>query len=380
MGLLKKHRTSRPLLSILNGSLIDLATPVNLSSWWNFGSCLGLILGLQILRGLFLAIHYTCDSSLSFSSVSHIIRDVYGGWFLRSIHANGASFFFVALYSHIGRGIYYGSYIYIGVWYVGVLLLLLVIASAFLGYVLPWGQIRFWGATVITNLFSALPYVGSRLVAWLWGGFAVENPTLTRFFTFHFLLPFAVSALTIIHIFFLHQSGSNNPLGVSSHPDMVPFHCYYSYKDTFGFCLSLSLLLIIVFFYPQLLGEADNFIPANPIVTPPHIVPEWYFLFAYAILRSVPSKLGGVRALVGSIVILLILTITHFQAMKGLVYYGPVKALFWFHVVFFLLLTSGGSWPAEAPYLVLTRCLSVLYFSFYVLLGLYRCAWDLALS
>jgi len=375
-----KLRTARPLLSIINGRLIDLATPLNLSSWWNFGSCLGLILGIQVLSGLFLAIHYTCDRSYSFSSLSHIIRDVYGGWFLRSIHANGASFFFVALYAHIGRGIYYGSYMYIGVWYTGVSLLFLVMASAFLGYVLPWGQIRFWGATVITNLFRALPYVGSSLVSWLWGGFAVDNPTLTRFFTFHFMLPFVVSALVIIHIFFLHQFGSNNPLGVSSVPDMVPFHWYFSIKDTFGFCILFWTLLFIVFFHPQVLGEADNFIPANPIVTPPHIVPEWYFLFAYAILRSVPSKLGGVSALVVSILILMILTITHFQAIKGLVYYGPVKALFWWHVVVFLLLTAGGSWPVEAPYLTLSRILSVLYFSFYALLGLYRSLWDLALS
>lgn len=357
-----------------------MATPVNLSSWWNFGSCLGLVLGIQLLRGLFLAIHYTCDRSYSFSSLSHIIRDVYGGWFLRSVHANGASFFFVALYAHIGRGIYYGSYIYIGVWYVGVLLLLLVIASAFLGYVLPWGQISFWGATVITNLFSAVPYVGSSLVTWLWGGFAVDNPTLTRFFTFHFLIPFVVSAVTIIHIFFLHQTGSNNPLGVTSHSDKVPFHWYYSIKDIFGFNLFVGALLYLVLFYPQLLGEADNFIPANPIVTPPHIVPEWYFLFAYAILRSVPSKLGGVRALVCSIVILMLLSVSHFQSIKGLTYYGPVKAIFWLHVVIFLILTAGGSWPVEAPYLNLSRALSLIYFSFYALIGLYRWLWDKALD
>jgi len=379
-ALVTKKRTDRPLLRILNNIIIDLATPNNLSSWWNFGSCLGLILGIQVLRGLFLAIHYTCDRSFSFASLSHIIRDVNGGWFLRSVHANGASFFFVALYAHIGRGIYYGSYIYIGVWYVGVLLLLLVMASAFLGYVLPWGQIRFWGATVITNLFSAVPYVGGSLVTWLWGGFSVDNPTLTRFFTFHFLLPFAVSALSTIHIFFLHQTGSNNPLGVPSHPDKVPFHWYYSIKDAFGFCALVSALLIFVFFFPLLLGEAENFIAANPLVTPPHIVPEWYFLFAYAILRSVPSKFGGVRALVGSLLILMILTITHSQAMKGLVYYGPVKAAFWSHVVIFMLLTAGGSWPVEAPYLFLSRVLSLCYFRFYALLPLYRFLWDLVLS
>ena len=333
-----------------------------------------------MLSGLFLAIHYTSASSISFSSLSHIIRDVYGGWFLRSLHANGASFFFVALYAHIGRGIYYGSYMFKGVWYVGVILLLLVMAAAFLGYVLPWGQIRFWGATVITNLFRAVPYVGTSLVTWLWGGFAVDNPTLTRFFTLHFLLPFVVTAITIIHIFFLHQTGSNNPLGVSSLADAVPFHCYYSIKDIFGFNIFVGALLFLVFFFPQLLGEAVNFVPANPIVTPPHIVPEWYFLFAYAILRSVPSKLGGVRALVASIVILVLLPVSHYQSIKGLTFYGPVKFIFWMHVVCFLLLTAGGSWPVEAPYLYLSRALSLLYFSFYALIGLYRWLWDIALD
>jgi len=253
-------------------------------------------------------------------------------------------------------------------------------ASAFLGYVLPWGQISFWGATVITNLFSAVPYVGTNLVSWLWGGFAVDNPTLTRFFTFHFLIPFVVSAVTIIHIFFLHQTGSNNPLGVTRHSDKVPFHWYFSIKDIFGFNLLVGALLFLVLFYPQLLGEADNFIPANPIVTPPHIVPEWYFLFAYAILRSVPSKLGGVRALVGSIFILMLLSVTHFQSMKGLTFYGPVKAAFWLHVTVFLILTAGGSWPVEDPYTFLSRSLSLLYFSFYALIGLYRWLWDKALA
>jgi len=368
------------MVSVLNGRFVDLPTPPNLSGWWNFGSCLGLLLGVQLVRGLFLAMHYTCDSTLSFCRISHILRDVHGGWFLRSLHANGASFFFLALYAHIGRGLYYGSYIYKGVWFIGVFLLLLVMASAFLGYVLPWGQMSFWGATVITNLFSAVPYLGSSLVSWLWGGFAVDNPTLTRFFALHFLIPFVVSASTVVHIFFLHATGSNNPLGVSVSFDRVPFHWYYSIKDVFGFSLLFTALLFLVFFCPQLLGEADNFIPANPIVTPPHIVPEWYFLFAYAILRSVPYKLGGVRALVASILILIILSSTHYQLMKGLAYYGPVKVFFWTHVIVFMFLTLAGSWPVEAPYLTLTRCLSLIYFSFYFMLGLYRWFWDIALS
>jgi len=375
-----KIRTQKPLIRIINGAVVDLAAPLNLRSWWAFGSCLGLILGVQILSGLFLAMHYTCDSSLSFASLAHIIRDVNGGWFLRSLHANGASFFFLALYAHIGRGIYYGSYIYLGVWYVGVVLLLLVMATSFLGYVLPWGQISFWGATVITNLFSAIPYVGHSLVFWLWGGFAVDCPTLTRFFTFHFLTPFIVSAGTIIHIFFLHSTGSNNPLGVNSSCDKVPFHWYFTIKDVFGFRVFLSALLFLVLFYPQYFCEPENFIAANPLVTPPHIVPEWYFLFAYAILRSVPSKMGGVLALLASILFLLILTITHTQAIKGLTFYGPLKALFWSHVVVFGLLTVGGAWPVEAPYLALSRLLSTLYFSFFGFLVLFRYLWDLALS
>lgn len=275
-----------------------------------------------------MAMHYSCDRALSFSRLSHIIRDVYFGWFLRSLHANGASFFFLALYAHIGRGIYYGSYLYIGVWYVGVLLLLLVIATSFLGYVLPWGQISFWGATVITNLLSAIPYVGNSLVTWLWGGFSIDTPTLTRFFTLHFLIPFVVSGLSMIHIFYLHQTGSNNPLGVTRLQDAVPFHWYYTGKDVFGFGVFLSGLLFLVFFNPQLLGEADNFIPANPLATPAHIVPEWYFLFAYAILRGIPSKLGGVFALLSSILVLMVLSWTHSQNIKGLAFYGLVKVSF----------------------------------------------------
>jgi len=245
-------------------------------------------------------------------------------------------------------------------------------AASFLGYVLPWGQISFWGATVITNLFRAVPYVGTSLVTWLWGGFSVDNPTLTRFYTLHFLLPFVISAFTLLHLFLLHLRGSNNPLGVRSLPDSVAFHWAYTVKDAFGFFVGLSALFFIVFFHPLLLIEVDNFIPANPLVTPSHIVPEWYFLFAYAILRSVPSKLGGVLALVASILVLLVLCFSHSQAIKGLSYYGPIKGIFWGHVTVFVLLTLGGSWPVEAPFLALSRFLSLLYFSFFALLGEYR--------
>jgi len=250
---------------------------------------------------------------------------------------------FLCLYAHVGRGIYYGSYTFKGVWFVGLLLLSLVIAAAFLGYVLPWGQISYWGATVITNLVSAIPYIGSSLVYWLWGGFSVGNPTLTRFFALHFLLPFLVTGLRMLHIFYLHFTGSNNPLGINSTQDKVAFHWCYTSKDVFGVCCLISALLFLVFFYPSLLLEADNFIPSNPLVTPSHIVPEWYFLFAYTILRCVPSKLGGVFALFASILILAVLPFTHVQLMKGLAFYGPVKAIFWSHVTIFFLLTLGGS-------------------------------------
>lgn len=273
----KPFRKIHPLLKIVNGSLIDLPSPVNISAWWNFGSLLGLCLGIQIITGLFLAIHYVADIELAFSSVIHICRDVNYGWLLRTLHANGASFFFICLYLHIGRGIYYGSYNLHYTWSAGVLLLFLVIATAFIGYVLPWGQISFWGATVITNLLSAIPYIGTILVQWVWGGFAVDNATLTRFFTFHFLLPFVVAAIVIIHLLFLHQTGSNNPLGTNRNIDKIPFHPYFSFKDLFGFIAIIFILIILTLQAPYILGDPDNFIPANPLVTPVHIQPEWYF-------------------------------------------------------------------------------------------------------
>jgi len=324
--------------------------------------------------------HYIATVELGFSSISHILRDVEGGWLLRTVHANGASLLFITLYSHIGRGIYYGSYIALSTWFSGILLLLLVMASAFLGYVLPWGQISLWGATVITNLFSAIPYVGADLVIWLWGGFSVGNPTLSRFFSLHFLIPFLVTGILVFHIYFLHLSLSNNPLGVSSYPDNVSFHWYYTIKDIFGFCVLFSVLTIVVLFYPYFLSEVDNFIPANPIVTPHQIVPEWYFLFAYSILRSVPAKLGGVLALVSSILILSILPLCHFQAIKGLRFYGPVKFIFFLHVCVFVLLSLAGAWPVSEPYTFLTCFFTIIYFSFYFLLPLYREIWDRILS
>lgn len=366
--------------NIIYKNLYNLPTPPNLSTWWNFGSLLGLILVVQLSTGLFLSFHYTADSTVSFASISHISRDVYLGWLLRALHANGASFFFLCLYAHIGRGIYFGSYLFKVTWITGLIILLIVIATAFLGYVLPWGQISFWGATVITNLFRALPYVGSSLVTWLWGGFAVENPTLTRFYSFHFLVPFLLSGFMLLHIFALHQTGSNNPLGIRSRSDSVSFHILFTAKDVLGFTLLLWGLLFVVFFYPMFFIEAENFIPANPMVTPPHIVPEWYFLFAYAILRRVPSKLGGVFAMVSSLLILALLMFSHSQLIKGLAFYGPIKGFFWSLVSVFCLLTLAGVWPVEVPFLIVTRLFSIYYFGFFVLLGFARDLWDNLLS
>ena len=274
LSILKIH----PLLKIVNGSLVELPSPSNINSLWNFGSLLGLCLIVQIVSGIFLAMHYSGDIQLAFYSVNHISRDVNFGWLLRIIHANGARFFFICLFIHIGRGLYYGSYFFIHTWIVGVVILLLVIATAFLGYVLPWGQISFWGATVITNLFSAIPYIGGDLVIWIWGGFAVDNATLTRFFSLHFLLPFIIAGIRIVHLLFLHQTGRNNPLGINRNFDKILFHPYFSSKDLFGFVIMLTLLITICFFFPWILGDPENFIPANPLVTPVHIQPEWYFL------------------------------------------------------------------------------------------------------
>lgn len=376
----KPIRLNHPLFKIINNALVDLPAPSNISAWWNFGSLLGLCLIIQTLTGLFLAIHYTADIETAFNSVNHICRDVNYGWLLRTLHANGASFFFICIYLHIGRGIYYGSFLYLYTWSVGVLILFLVIGTAFIGYVLPWGQISFWGATVITNLLSAIPYLGIDLVQWLWGGFAVDNATLTRFFTFHFLLPFIVIAITIIHLLFLHQTGSNNPLGINRNSDKIPFHPYFSFKDIFGFVAIVIILFTLTILAPYKLGDPDNFIPANPLVTPPHIQPEWYFLFAYAILRSIPNKLGGVIALVLSIAILFILPFSNISKFRGIQYYIINQTLFWFIVVIVILLTWIGARPVEDPYIITGQVLTVLYFSYFILNPLITKWWDRLLN
>nr|UUL71585.1 cytochrome b [Aromia bungii] len=369
-------RKESPLIKIINNSLVDLPTPSNISAMWNFGSLLGMCLAIQILTGVFLAMHYCPNVELAFNSVAHICRDVNYGWLLRTLHANGASFFFICIYIHIGRGMYYSSYNLVETWMIGVTIFFIVMATAFLGYVLPWGQMSFWGATVITNLLSAIPYLGTNIVQWIWGGFAVDNATLTRFFTFHFLFPFIVTAMVIIHLLFLHQTGSNNPLGTNSNIDKMPFHPYFSFKDIMGFQVTVFLLISLTLWNPYLLGDPDNFIPANPLVTPVHIQPEWYFLFAYAILRSIPNKLGGVLALVMSIAILYLMPFINKKKIQSNQFYPLNKFIFWMMVSIILMLTWIGSRPVEDPYILTGQILTVSYFLYYIINSITFKFWD----
>lgn len=372
----KPLRTTHPLIKIVNGALIDLPAPVNISIWWNYGSLLGLCLVIQTATGIFLAIHYTSRVDTAFASVVHIIREVNYGWLIRRAHANGASIFFLFIYLHIGRGVYYGSYSMTETWNIGVIIYIATIATAFIGYVLPWGQIRFWGATVITNLFSAIPYVGTMLVEWIWGGFAVDNPTLNRFFALHFVLPFVLIALVVVHIIFLHQTGSNNPLGINCDSDRVPFHKYYSIKDLLGYLVVIPLFLGLLIFSPNLFTDPENFLIANPLTTPVHIQPEWYFLWIYAVLRSIPNKLGGVIALALALFILFRLPFTIIRNKLRLSFYPIRQLLFWTLVRSWLVLTWIGGRPVEAPYITIGQAATGLYFAYFILNPLAIKVWD----
>nr|QBC73198.1 cytochrome b [Peltospira smaragdina] len=368
-------RKTHPIFKIMNDAVVDLPAPSNLSIWWNFGSMMGVCLMIQILTGLFLAMHYTPHTDLAFSSVIHIVRDVNNGWLLRSLHANGGSCFFICMYIHVMRGLYYGSFNLMYTWNVGVILLLMTMATAFLGYVLPWGQMSFWAATVITNLFSAIPYVGTMFVEWLWGGFSVDNATLNRFFSFHFLLPFVIIALVMVHFLFLHETGSNNPLGLNSDATKIPFHSYYSFKDIVGFLFLFLFLILVVTFFPGMFLEPENFIPANPLVTPVHIQPEWYFLFAYAILRSIPNKLGGVIALAMSVMILFIPPLIFFSSFYSFSFCPPSQILFWLFFGSLVVLTWVGARPVEYPYIFIGQVFTSLYFLYFFISPICHYMW-----
>nr|YP_009741246.1 cytochrome b [Oxytauchira brachyptera]QID48456.1 cytochrome b [Oxytauchira brachyptera]QON98958.1 cytochrome b [Oxytauchira brachyptera] len=376
----KPLRLKHPLIKIINYSLIDLPAPTNISFWWNIGSLLGLCLMIQIMTGLFLAMHYSSNIEMAFSSVVHTCRDVNNGWMIRTLHANGASMFFICIYLHVGRGMYYGSFMYKYTWIIGSMILFLVMATAFVGYVLPWGQMSFWGATVITNLLSAIPYIGTELVQWVWGGFAIDNATLNRFFTFHFILPFMITAMTMIHLFFLHQTGSNNPLGMNSNMEKIPFHPYFTFKDSITFIMLVSLLMMLCLMNPYFLGDPDNFMPANPLMTPKHIQPEWYFLFAYAILRSIPNKLGGVIALFSSISILMILPFYNKTPFRGIQFYPINQILFWIMVTVICLLSWIGKQPVEEPYIKTSQILTTIYFLYFIINTYATNIWDILIK
>nr|UBX38537.1 cytochrome b [Brachionus calyciflorus] len=368
-------RKSHPLIKIVNSTLVDLPSPANLSVNWNYGSLLGLVLVIQLVSGIVLATRFSGHSDISFDSVISIYQDSNYGWLLRLVHSTGASFFFLFIYLHIGRGLYYGSYFSPAVCTSCVMIYLILMGTAFLGYVLPWGQMSYWAATVITNLLSAIPWLGSILVEWVWGGFAVGNPTLTRFFALHYLLPFVVTALVILHIFYLHLYGSSNPLGVSSNTNKVSFHYYYSVKDLYVYFVFFFIFMFFTLMYGYSFMDAENFIPANPLVTPTHIQPEWYFLFAYAILRSIPNKLGGVFSFSissYSIPFLFLFSVSSTQLLfLGTIYSPLARLTFWSLVSVFMLLTWLGSCPAESPYTEVALVSTVAYFS----LMMVMCVW-----
>jgi len=359
---------NRPIINLLNDHLIDYPTPVNINYLWNFGSMAGIFLVVQIVTGIFLAMHYTPHVDLAFLSVEHIMRDVNNGWLIRYLHANGASMFFAVVYIHVARGIYYGSYQKPRgfVWVAGVVILILMMATSFMGYVLPWGQMSFWAATVITNLFSAFPVVGEPIVAWLWGGFSVDNATLNRFFSFHYLLPFLIVGAVLAHLAVLHQNGSNNPLGVHSGIDKIPFYPYFIIKDLFSWVVAFVFYFGFVFFAPNYLGHTDNYIEANAMVTPAHIVPEWYFLPFYAILRSIPHKLGGVIAMFAALLVLFLLPYLNTSEIRSSSFRPIHRQFFWLLVLDYFVLGWIGGCAPETPYLEIGQIATFFYFFYFL--------------
>jgi len=351
-------------LGILNSHIVDYPTPINLNYFWSFGSTAGLCLVIQLITGIFLAMHYTPHIDYAFNSVEHIMRDVNNGWLIRYFHANGASMFFIVIYCHIFRGLYFGSYIKPRetLWISGVFIFLLMMGTAFMGYVLPWGQMSFWGATVITNLASAIPLAGPSIVEWLWGGFSVDNATLNRFFSLHYLFPFIITGLVLVHLALLHESGSNNPLGITKSVNVISFYPYFYVKDLLAFLILMFGFSFLVFYFPNLLGHSDNYIPANPLVTPPHIVPEWYFLPFYAILRSIPDKLGGVLAMLGAILVLLLLPFINFSNIRSNKFRPLFAFTYWFFVADFAILGWIGQKPVETPFIEVGMVATFLYF------------------
>ena len=361
-----------PIISMLKHSAVDSPTPKNLNYWWNSGSLAGFFLLVQIITGIMLSMHYTAHVDHAFSSIEHIMRNVNHGWLIRYVHMNGASFFFIVVYIHIFRGLYYGSYKAPRelLWWLGLLILLLMMATAFMGYVLPWGQMSFWGATVITNLFSAIPLIGESIVQWLWGGYSVDNPTLSRFYTLHFLLPFLIVGVVVLHIVALHTHGSNNPLGIDRKgpQDSIPFHPYYTIKDFFGLGVALTIFFGVVFFAPDYLGHPDNYVPADPLKTPAHIVPEWYFLPFYAILRAIPDKLGGVIAMFSAIFVLFLLPWLDTSRVRSATFRPIYKILFWIFLLDAIILGWIGSKPAEGTYIIMGRIATFYYFLHFLII------------
>ncbi|MBF0612158.1 MAG: cytochrome b/b6 [Magnetococcales bacterium] len=371
-----------PISEVIKSQATEYPAPKNLNYWWNFGSLALLVLIIQLVTGIFLAMHYKPDANLAFDSVEHIMRDVNWGWLLRYLHANGATFFFIAVYVHILRGMYYGSYRKPReiLWWFGIIIFFMLMGTAFMGYVLPWGQMSFWGAAVITNLMSAIPVVGPDLVIWVWGGFSVGDPTLNRFFALHFLLPFLIFGVVILHMWALHAVHSNNPDGIDvDHKDTIPFHPYYTIKDLYGAGVFLIVYCAFVFFAPNFFAEPDNYIEANPMQTPAHIVPEWYFLPFYAILRSIDflgsfSKLAGVLAMGGAIAILFILPFLDRSPVRSFRYRPISKQLFWIFVLDSIVLGWVGYNPADAtvfggmPIVYLGRTATFIYFGYFFLL------------